>query len=94
MPVDEEILQLQKQLLKLQIQTNQINNKIQTLRNKRPKQTKERLIQIGDEVRILNKGRFQEKSGKIIKIGKRVTIQTKSGQKIIRDPKNVTITQP
>ena len=45
---------------------------------------------IGDKVRILNLRPLQPSAGKIIKIGPtRITIQTASGNTIIRAPKNI-----
>jgi hypothetical protein len=47
---------------------------------------------IGDRVRINNPNRFQADRGTITKIGaKRITVQTRSGAKILRAPKNLTI---
>jgi len=49
---------------------------------------------IGDQVRVRNPNLFQTDKGKIVKIGKtRITIQTKSGTKIQRAPKNLAFTQ-
>ena len=45
---------------------------------------------VGDRVRIKNPGRFQANNGTITKIGaSRITVQTKSGAKISRAPKNL-----
>jgi hypothetical protein len=47
---------------------------------------------IGDRVRIKNPNRFQTDRGTITNIGaKRITVQTRSGTKILRAPKNLTI---
>jgi hypothetical protein len=47
---------------------------------------------IGDNVTIKNPNPFQSNEGTITKIGKRrVTVTTQKGQKILRDPKNLTI---
>jgi transcription antitermination factor NusG len=51
-----------------------------------------REFRIGDLVQIKNPKPFQAKKGTIIKIGvgtKRVTVQTKSGSKIVRAPSNL-----
>ena len=49
---------------------------------------------IGNEVRVRNPNPFQTDKGKIIRIGKtRITVQTKSGSKIQRAPKNLTFSQ-
>jgi hypothetical protein len=43
-------------------------------------------------VRIKNPNRFQTDRGMITNIGaKRITVQTRSGTKILRAPKNLTI---
>jgi hypothetical protein len=45
---------------------------------------------IGDRVQIKNPNRFQADCGTITKIGdKRITVQTRSGTKILRAPKNL-----
>jgi hypothetical protein len=45
---------------------------------------------LGDKVKIKNPNRFQPNKGKIIKIGKsRITVETASGGKITRAPKNL-----
>ena len=47
---------------------------------------------IGDQVKIKNPNPFQTDKARIIKIGKtRITVQTKSGSKIQRAPKNLSI---
>lgn len=47
---------------------------------------------IGDRVRILNPGVFQTDRGIVIKIGQnRVTVQTRTGSKIVRAHKNLII---
>ncbi len=47
---------------------------------------------ISDNVTIKNPNPFQSNEGTITKIGKRrVTVTTPKGQKILRDPKNLTI---
>ena len=49
-------------------------------------------LAIGDKVRIRNPNPFQASRGTIIKIGaSRVTIQTKTGTKILRAQKNVIL---
>jgi hypothetical protein len=53
---------------------------------------KTRELAIGDRVRILNPGVFQTDRGIVIKVGlSRITIQTKSGAKIVRAQKNIVI---
>jgi hypothetical protein len=48
---------------------------------------------IGDRVEIKNPGRFQASGGTIVKIGtSRITVQTVSGSKILRAPKNLALT--
>jgi hypothetical protein len=47
---------------------------------------------IGDKVRIKNPTRFQANRGVMTKIGSsRITVQTKSGNKILRAPKNLIL---
>jgi hypothetical protein len=56
-----------------------------------PKSTKERTIEIGDEVRILNPRAGQDKKGVVIKINsltKYVSIRTTKGT-VVRTKKNV-----
>jgi hypothetical protein len=51
-----------------------------------------RELVIGDRIRILNPGIFQTDRGVVIKIGlSRITIQTKSGAKIVQAQKNIVI---
>jgi transcription elongation factor len=89
MSIEEEIENLQKQLTNLNIQADKINKRITELKQS-PKRTKSERVQIGDHVRILTPGRFKEREGIISKISQhRVTIETKSGKKIIRAEKNV-----
>ena len=52
----------------------------------------ERDFVIGDRVRIVNPNRFQTDKGIITKIGhSRITVQTRSGGKIQRAPKNLVL---
>jgi hypothetical protein len=47
---------------------------------------------LGDRVRITNPSRFQSNRGTVVKIGpKRITVETRSGSKILRAPKNLII---
>jgi hypothetical protein len=51
-----------------------------------------RELAIGDRVRIKNPNRFQVDKGTITRIGaNQMTIQTRSGTKILRAPKNLSI---
>ena len=51
-----------------------------------------REIAIGDRVKIRNPNPFQQDNGTIIKVGKsRITVQTKTGRKILRAAKNSSI---
>jgi ribosomal protein L21E len=47
---------------------------------------------IGDRVQIRNPNRFQAKRGYIVKIGDScITVQTATGSKIVRAPKNLIL---
>ena len=51
-----------------------------------------REIAIGDRVKIRNPNPFQQDNGTVIKVGKsRITVQTKTGGKILRAAKNLSI---
>jgi hypothetical protein len=51
-----------------------------------------RAFVVGDRVCIKNPRPFQENKGTITKIGsQRITVTTRSGSKIIRDPKNLAL---
>ena len=52
----------------------------------------QRTFAIGDKVKIKNPNRFQANKGTITKIGAtRITVQTRSGGKIQRAPKNLIV---
>jgi len=51
-----------------------------------------REIAIGDKVNIKNPNPFQQDNGTVIKIGKsRITVQTRTGGKILRAAKNLSL---
>ena len=61
--------------------------------SKAPNETT-REFAIGDQVKVRNPNPFQSDKGRIVRIGKtRITVQTKSGSKIQRAPKNLSIQQ-
>jgi transcription antitermination factor NusG len=94
MSKDEDVRDIVTQLQKLQLKQNTLISRLERLSESVPTNTTEptdaaREFAVGDRVRIKNPGLFRETSGTIVKIGKRITVQTKSGKKIIRAAKNI-----
>jgi hypothetical protein len=93
-----EIKDIVAQLQSLQIQETKLlqrlerlnENEIDTFGSAATQTTRE--FRIGDLVQIKNPKPFQAKKGTIVKIGvgtNRVTVQSKSGSKIVRAPSNL-----
>jgi transcription antitermination factor NusG len=102
---DEEIQNIVSQLKRLQLEQTELITRLEQLNEgnrsaKKERDTKpaptitKRLFVIGDHVRILNPRPFQGNSGTIVRIGTetdRITILAKSGNKIVRSSKNITL---
>jgi hypothetical protein len=94
----DEIKDIVAQLQRIQIQETELLQRLGELSETDnnttdlPTSTTIREFRIGDLVRIKNPKPFQIKKGIIIKIGtgtNRITVQSKSGTKIIRAPSNL-----
>jgi hypothetical protein len=98
---DDEIDNLIEQLKTLQLQQQTVINRIEAVRNRERRAAANNrggtnvegtvAFTIGDRVRILNPSRFQANRGTIIRIGDRITVQTATGNKIVRAPKNLVL---
>jgi hypothetical protein len=94
----DEIKDIVAQLQSLQIQETELLQRLERLNDSdnntfgsTTSQTT-RELRIGDLVKIKNPKPFQSKTGTIVKIGvgtNRVTVQTKSGSKLVRAPSNL-----
>ena len=93
----DEIIEIVAQLQRLQIQESELLLRLERLSvtesqaDNPPTSTQiSREFRIGDLVHIKNPKPFQIKKGNIIKIGaNRVTVQSKTGSKIVRAPINI-----
>jgi hypothetical protein len=100
---NDEVQELIRQLKSLQLQQTVLLTRLERARNTEARRDTAddtrvdvnettREFAIGDRVRIKNPNRFQADRGTITKIGaSRITVQTRSGAKITRAPKNLII---
>ena len=94
---DKKIGQLTERLRRLNLEQEKIILEIDMLnkRNKHAQETNKTVdavgieLQVGDEVRIVNKGKFVERRGTVARIGKLVTILLRTGQTTVRKSTNL-----
>ena len=90
---DQDVKQIITQLQKLQLEQASLISRLESISESeaREEQDTDREFVVGDRVRIRNPGLFQAARGKIVRIGTRITVQTSSGKKIVRAPKNLVL---
>jgi transcription antitermination factor NusG len=99
---NDEVQDIIEQLKRLQLKQTELITRLERLNEAKASVRKEnpdkaafaaaaRKFAIGDRVRIRNPGPFQSNTGTIVKIGRsRNTVQTRSGERVIRAPKNLS----
>jgi hypothetical protein len=88
----DEIKDIVAQLQRIQIQETELLQRLERLSVTESHTSKTREFRIGDLVQIKNPKPFQIKKGTVIRIGtdtNRITVQSKSGSKIVRAPSNL-----